>query len=369
MPAIEEIKKRREDFIRPSALKPISLCPGRPTMEAAVSLVDKPEPESVEASGGTKGHDIVANALRTYKDGHTADAAREELELLCDQQLENSFERFKAFTCFNYAIGLIEKYEIDRDNILIEFHMHIDGMANGGTADIILVEPYKRVHVIDWKLGFLDQGEADENDQTQAYAWAASDFFQCTEVWTHLVQPHLEADMRFSVAKHDAETLRSNWAWSQSIISDARSDTAELVPGYEQCVYCSALLRCGRANGAIMYAMQLASTMEPATKQDRADRLGYVKLYKKLCERVEKAEKQAMLDGDTIPGWMLKPSGCIRSVNNIGAAYQVLGSSRFLEVAKVGIGDLTKEEKDALYEAGAIDEKEKSPSIAPDRRG
>ncbi|MFW6341399.1 MAG: DUF2800 domain-containing protein [Halothiobacillaceae bacterium] len=365
------VLKMAERYIRPSALKPLSLCSGRALMEAAVTLIDGEEPESEEASAGTAGHNVISNAIMLWTAGlQDWGGAIEHARAECDNHGMSGYDTWSVVWCIEFARDLIAHHDIDRDNVMVELGLAMDGFRHGGTADLVLVDPFRRVIVVDWKLGNLDQGDADEHDQTQAYAWGAARYFQCEEVIVHLAQPKAEKHRRKTGAIYDAEALLANHAWSQSVINLARGDRPELVAGYEQCVYCDALLRCPEAQGAIMDAIQAITDMQPCDSAERGRRIGLAKLAKKWADRIEKADKKALMDGETADGWTLKPGGTMRSIKETLKAYdrmiQAGKLAEFLEACSIRMGELSPADKELL--ADLIEEKEKAPSLAPDRR-
>jgi RecB family exonuclease len=87
-----------------------------------------------------------------------------------------------------FARALIDKHGIEPEHILVEHRLDGKdlGLVNGGTADLILVVPFRLVVVVDWKFGFIDQEDADEHDQLVAYALMASRTFKTWSIGSAL---------------------------------------------------------------------------------------------------------------------------------------------------------------------------------------
>lgn len=321
------------DFIRPSSLYAIADCPGRPRMECAV-VNAYGEPESAEAANvGTRGHLAVADAIehwRLCQDtgehgaswGDTIALARNEAAaagvdgwtVLCIQR------------CLEFARDLIVQHDIHPDNVLVEQPLHMEEIGmKGGTADLILVVPFQKVIVVDWKFAFVDQGDASDHDQLQAYATASSTAFRTREVIVYLYQARAPKPIRASAARFDAAALASNAAWTRAVVARALSPDPELAPSYAACVYCRALPHCKAAKEYVMNASEaLAALGCPIDPDGYGELADAAKLAAKFGEDGKDLVRTHMLAGGEATGWNLGTPRAIQAVANVPEAMQKL---------------------------------------------
>ena len=167
-------------------------------MEAAAVNAGGEAKSTAEADLGTTLHGLAQCAVEAWREGMPWGDA---IAAICNQATEGQVDEWSV-TCLQRALefvrDLIAKYEIEPENVLTEHWLDMTTFlsARGGTADLVLVIPFKSVIVCDYKFGFINQGDADEHDQTKAYAIAAADTFKVKEVIVFLIQPRSDADMR-----------------------------------------------------------------------------------------------------------------------------------------------------------------------------
>ncbi len=278
-----------DSFIRPSSLERLALCPGSAILEAAVVNAFGQPGESDEASAGTAIHNAAAEAIVDWREG--VDWGRAIADS-CNKAQAAGMDRWSVRCiqlCAEFARDLIEKHKIERDHVLVEHRLDMAafGFARGGTADLILVIPFRCVFVVDWKAGNLDQGDADEHDQATAYACAAAATFKCSEVMVYLYQPRMERDRRATAAKFDARALRSNSEWTAGITAAARDPRSELCASYSACKYCKALSRCAVAKEMIVNAQEALQYIGNPTDPDAwGEALSAAKLGESLHKAV-----------------------------------------------------------------------------------
>ncbi len=321
--------KTAADFIRPSALHDIAACPGRPTMEAAfVNRYGEPE-SSPEASMGTRAHAFVTQGIEQWKlcqeTGERGASWGDAIADACNAAQQDGLDAWTVRNiqfCLETARDLIAKYDIEVDNVLTEHRLGMEDQGmDGGTADLLLVQPFKRVIGCDWKFTFMDQGEADEHDQLQSYASASAATFSVPEVIVYLVAPRADKPRRITAATFDAATLRANVAWTQAVVARASGPNPELVPRYAQCLYCRALATCPAARGYIMDANEaLAVIGEPLDGTGYAGLIDAAKLAEKFAETGKEMGKAHLLAGNHVPGWKLGTPRATRSVVDVPAA-------------------------------------------------
>lgn len=322
----------RDKYIRPSSLGAVALCAGRPTLEAHMVELDG---EPVASEVADLGHDLHARSQAAIDMLSLGFGWEDAIEQACESALADGVDSWSIY-CLRYALGIVRelavKYGIELDNILTEHSLDMAslGFAQNGTADVILVVPGDLVVVIDFKYGFVDQGDAADHDQIQAYAAAAAETFTAKRVIVALIQPRAEKPNRITQASFDAHSLRKNRAWTQSVISLARAENPPLTAGYEQCKFCRALHRCPEARKKFMDAKE---ALEIIGKPLDADGFGELadsaKLADKFAEVGKDMAKERLLSGAAVTGWRLGTPRATRAVVDVPAAIQKLEAAGF----------------------------------------
>lgn len=170
----------------PSAAKRWLACPG----SIALSESAPPQPESKYAKEGTEAHTILENILKAHltPGGNPYIAIRELRKNYSDQTMVehvvNTFETIKTLIPHNNCEVLSET-KSKCDFIHAEF---------GGTADAVIMEPFGRLTVVDFKYGAGVAVEAHNNEQMASYALGIAhkygfDFTDCEMV---IIQPRAE---------------------------------------------------------------------------------------------------------------------------------------------------------------------------------
>jgi hypothetical protein len=372
------LQQLAEAFRRPSALAQIAACDGAPLMQAHVLTLDGEPPASDVADMGNDGHDRIATAVEDWKRNPTPDAWGVVISVACADAAREGIDAWTVRciqSCLEFARDLIAKHGIEPDNVLTEHPLDMAalGFQRKGTADLVLVIPGKLVIVIDWKLGFIDQGEADDHDQTQAYAAAAAETFNASEVIVWLVQPRAPKEHRRTGATYDADTLRANRAWTVAVLNRSRSDTPQLHAGYSQCVYCKALHRCPEAKRYIMDAQEaLAVLGNPLDGPGYADLIGAAKLAEKFAETGKELGKAHIMAGNHVPGWKLGTPRATRTVVDVPAALAELDAAGItaaqlaeVDAISLKVGNLPDAAEAVI--ASRITEKLSSPPLTADK--
>lgn len=371
------------DFIRPSAIKAISLCNGRPRMEAAVVNAYGEPPASEEAAVGTILHAAVQEIIEHWKlcqetgelGAEWGDAIALTINNLGAKHPDlSSYDLWCLEFAARYARDLIVKHEVHPDNVLTEQRLDMldVGIGRGGTADLVLVVPHKRVIVTDWKFGHLETDAADENDQTATYGGAAAATFKVREVEVHLVQPRAEKHARATAATFDANALDAQNAWTRAVVALASSPDPQLAASYDACKHCRALTRCKEAKDAIMNAQQAIALIGKPTDADAwGDLASMAKLAAKFGETGVDEVKAHITAGGEATGWKLQPSGSIKNCLNPRAVFERLEEKghrdSLLGCIKVDIGKLSPAMADLVGEF--IELKPKAPSLKPAKVG
>lgn len=364
-----------EKYIRPSSLGAIALCSARPTMEAHVVAIEGEPAASAVADLGNALHDRAEAIVLSVVAGTFG--WEEAIEHEAANMAAEGVDSWSIY-CVRYAVGivasLVRKHNIEIDNILTEHSLDMAslGFAQDGTADVILVVPGELVIVADHKFGFVDQGEASEHDQISAYAAAAVETFNAKRVIVALIQPRAEKENRITQASFDADSLRKNRAWTQSVINLARAENPPLTAGYEQCKFCRALHRCPEARKKFMDAKE---ALEIIGKPLDADGFGELadsaKLADKFAEVGKDMAKERLLAGGGVTGWKLGNPQAMRTVTDVPAAIQKLEAAGMgaeaMEAISMSVSKLTPMAASIIE--GQITEKLKSPPLTQVKGG
>ena len=367
--------------IRPSSLKRLALCPGSERLSVA-ARARAPQEESQEASLGTLCHNLVAYALALATRGDriaTREQAEELLRTASEFHYLSGYDQWACLWCIGTAYRLIQKHDIQPGNILVEHQLDgADlGLGKGGTADLVLVVPFKLVVIIDWKLGALEQDHAETNDQLAGYAVMAGRTFRCNEVHVHLAAPKVEPDNRLTSAAFNAATLKDAEQWVRVVAANAQEPAAPVVAGYDQCHYCDALPVCPVAREFIMRAIDALELLGPPTTADGwGDLIGAGKLAARFAEQAVDMGRDYLTQGGRPTGWKLRPGGNTKTLTDPGAAWEIAKAAGLVDaMARASTPSLTKlrealgpEVVESVF-GRVITEVPRSPSLVPDKGG
>ncbi len=389
----------RDDYIRPSALSAIAICPGRPTMEAAVERVfgqaeeeaeddEEGEEEAPErgnvAQLGTEAHAWGETGIRLLamdRDGKPNEILPHIdtiIAKLNELHAEPEVTKMDKWTwwCIEFYVRKVHElcvmHDIQPLNILVEHHLTMDGLGfrQGGTSDCILVVPFVKVIVIDFKAGFLDQDDASEHDQLAAYAYGAAKEFSVDQVQVWIVAPRCDKDRRVSGGAFDAEALRTAGIWIEAITRRARIADPEIVPSYTSCLYCKALTRCNPARSWLMNTQEALTLIGDPTDADEWGRLADAQAIAGRFNKEGKAKvKKHLIGGGQATGWKLGAGRAIWSLLEVAKAIDFLDEKGFTEMCSnaltIKIGKLSQEARDLLEGEKLIEERPSSPSLKP----
>ena len=269
--------------MRPSSLERRFLCPGSYRQERG-----KPDEETPYNKEGTRLHELVATALQ----GGEVDAgdAQPAVDL-----------------CVSFAKDLTthegQQYRIEQP---LPIGKHIPGMAETGTPDLLIVEPYVRVIVIDWKFTHIDPPPADENLQLAAYAVAAALEYECPRAEAHICLAFSE---KSSVAQ--MESYREILSLRQRLVDIVRfslTPLAPLVPHVRACQYCRGKIDCPALLDHVSTFGELTEdSIAQLSAAEIALLLPVAKLVGKWVGALKQRAMAIALSGGELPGYLLKP--------------------------------------------------------------
>lgn len=356
-------RARLEKFVRPSTLTPQSLCQGYALMNAIALELYGEEAEDPAASVGTLGHAAIAQA-RTYG------------KLAIDWPGLDEFTKGCAQRGLDWLRDLIAALDIEPSNVLVEHHLagNAFGLPRGGTADIVLLRPFEKAWIIDWKFTYNEQDAAPDHDQLSAYARAAADTFKVDDVEVILYCAREDKAHRITRASFNADALRSTGEWIADVTARSREQLTaaangmalELVAGYEQCKHCRALPICKTARKFMSDAVELAQVMDPETPNEWGALADAMKVADVFAEKTKDMVKRHIAGGGLATGWKLQP----------GAGMTVIDAAKAISLANMA-GELpalltyakfSSEAAEVLESiSGAVSVKAKAPSLRPSK--
>lgn len=289
------------EFLRPSSLAAIELCPGRPAMEArAVEQIPGLRDMCSEpAHQGTLGHAVLAGVLSDAFSGDWSRAA----EVIAGIEPRMSglayWTKDAVRNCLAYAMDLIRSLSqrYARIEILVEIKLDGSGIdvPAGGSADLIVLcfdgaGRCMRLVIDDHKCGFVSQGDAADHLQLGGYAVMGFDRWRPVEG----VEVHLAMGRRreFSSAMYDAQAIAGVRARIKAASAAATVEAPELRPSLKACRYCRALILCRAFREHVMDARDQFALFgfDPA---DRIALQDAAALAKRFAQDADAALKQA----------------------------------------------------------------------------
>ena len=360
--------------VRPSKLKQASLCPGSLQFESLLEENGNIIIEDEEiAAKGTLMHQCIAAMIHGYVvDDGKVNWSFEQLSHMwqTENQELNGYDCWCIFSSYLWLMDVIKEYDIEPVNILIEQHMDgADlGMARGGTADVILVIPFKQLIIIDWKFGYLQQDEADISDQLAGYAVMGGRTFKTDDVVVMIYQARMEEPL--SSAWYDADLLKQSEQWVRETCAAAQAEDAELHYNYKACYYCDALGRCPEARTTIMNIMDAYNTVANESELDVVEAYKAMKIAVRAETKLKSYIKpQLEADPTLFPGLSLKDGNKRTTVGDPESLFMSMSSEgmNFWEIADVSIGKLKKMvPKDSGLLNYIIDDGRNAPSLVVD---
>ncbi len=295
----------RAEFIRPSSLAAIELCPGRPVMEAralaAVPAIGRLE--RAVARQGTLGHEAIAQTLALIYHGPARKAPGLALAQMAEAMAGlQEWTRDGVRRCVAYVVALMDDLERDGRAPVLHVELKLSGkginVPRGGTADVVIVAG-DLVIVEDHKLGFLDQGDAADHLQLGAYAVMAWDRFRPREVQVHLAQGRIRA---FTAATFDAAAIEATRRRCALAVAGAEQAAPLLRPSIDACRYCKAITNCRALRERIMIATDELALLG-AEPEDRLRLAEDAALARRFAEEARELAKtwSAEREGEVVP--------------------------------------------------------------------
>lgn len=284
-----------------SSMKRWANCPGSRKLCAGI-----PSPSSIYAEEGTKAHTVASTYLDTGK------------WLPCDREMKDAVEVYTR-----YIRELSDTLNWKKSKRLIEHGFDLSILHPGmfGTADAVIYDAdEKTLHVIDYKHGAGVPVEVVNNEQLKYYGLGAllSLKLDVETVVLTIVQPRcFHPDGAIRSYTLDVMDLMD---FGMDLVDAAKATEAPdapLVPGREQCMFCSAKPICpalartaqevARSEFAVIPSPNAVYDVEAlGTTLDKLDLLeGWIKGLRAFAYSEAEAGKK-------IPGWKLVPKRATR---------------------------------------------------------
>lgn len=294
--------------VSPSCLRRIELCPA-----SARASENAQRTTSHDAERGTGLHAITAKLLTLS--GDALGKAQDEL-LDLDQEdaraVDFCVQHVQAVLCEHPEAKGYSEFHLDASRVFQEMD------ATRGTPDLILVDPYKWLMVVDFKFGHRRVERPSVNLQLTAYGAMAAYHFDVAHenVWLMVCQPPYAPQAE----RMSADTL----SLCRNALRAASASNAAFNPSEEACRYCPVKETCAARNGAAENAVQ--AIPEPMSQMEVWP-IEKVSAFLARCSDLQveevlgsmKARLVAYLvSGGALPDWELKP-GRQRNVWKEGA--------------------------------------------------
>ncbi|HYE07695.1 MAG TPA: DUF2800 domain-containing protein [Planctomycetota bacterium] len=361
--------KTIEDYLRPSAVTANSICAAAPAMQAAVVNAFGEEEAADEADVGTKIHHYVAEVIEIWRDHGDVEWGK-VIASICNDAQRDGLDTWSVRCiqlCAEFARDLIAKHKVERENVLTEQRLNMEGAGfrRGGTADLVLILPFKRIIVVDWKAGFLDQGDADQHDQLGVYGASAAVTYLADDVIVYLFQPRAERERRATAGHYDAKKLRDTAAWSVAVNDRCRQPNPEVTPAYDACKHCKALHRCAPAKEWTVNVLEAIALIGKPTDPDAwGEAVAAAKIAEKAAGTTVDMAKAHLAGGGEITGWSLQGSGSTTKID-AAQAIELARKGGFLDQLLPFASFKTEAAKVLDGIAPAVSVVPKSPSLKP----
>ena len=349
-------KDPRKGRISGSRLDRLALCPGSNFAE-----MDKPGETNPLATSGVSIHDglhLDDFSKLTDDERKIAERAKELREDLVERWTDGE--------------GVFETFSEQR---LWGLDEQISGQIDFG------IQKDSRALILDYKTGYLEAVEAEQNMQLKCYAVLVKEKYpHLEEITVAIVQPRVWPEV--SQAFYELKDLQLARQEIAGIISKSSNPEAARHPGPVQCKYCRAKADCPEAIALTTSLTKYENLELPSEKLPEL--LDACRTAKKIIAAIEKRAKSILeLDSGAVAGWTLKAGATMTKVaspqklfNRMNERHSVL-PHEFVGVCDVGKGKLKgllktasglkgkalEDELKSLLD-GITKETEKSPSLA-----
>ena len=220
-------------------------------------------------------------------------------------------------------IEWVRNQTLEGDTVLIEERVELPFLHKTeafGTVDVAIIEPFGRLHIIDFKYG---QGFVDHNNNSQmsfyALGLAHKLNYDIEDVAMTIYQPRAGTE---DPARTSVLTVKELLKWRdtfQDAINKAEgARPAKLLNPGEHCKWCPAKVICPEISKKAMSNAKLDFSakvqpgprdLSPQQLKDFLDRADYLELWVK---EVKAYAEEVLRKGQGIPGWGLRSKRAVR---------------------------------------------------------
>lgn len=290
---------------------------------------DLPETISPEAADGTRLHELIAKAITGLDNFSLSGLSASDSEIV------------------SYAVEFVRRHIPSNFEIKVEHKVpYYDAPGSEmfcGTIDLLAVDEKEgEAIIIDWKTGYSDVTEAENNLQGAGYALASMQTYQLKKVTVYFVNPRL---------KKSSKNLFDNWQRIHTVISDiiykAKAEKPALVPGEKQCRYCRASVNgtCpALLNQLQIFAERPAPDIAHLPDEQLLILFEYSKILKPIFESAEKETKKRAEENGVCGGYKIKYIPGARQITDINKAFELSGltAEEFIKCCSVSVPSFEK---------------------------
>lgn len=280
-------------------------CPG--SIKACENI---PNPPNIYTATGTVAHSLAELALKHPKmklEGQLGVVKIQDgFEVTIDEDMIDSVYQYR-----DYVLDIWEKEGQPTIQLEVKIQLIEVNEVMFGTSDCVMVIPFKKVHIFDFKNGKGKRVSAWENKQLLYYALGVMLKEDCTEFEIHICQPGIEDG--FTSYSGTSDDIYAFHKELEEKAKEALSPKAPLNPG-DWCkgTFCPARTNCPALRGLSQELIK-QDFAEPADVNSLSidhivKVLKYEDTIKDWMAKVRDHAKELMLQGVEIPGYKVVQS-------------------------------------------------------------
>lgn len=331
-------------------------CPG----SVALCSIAPPKPDSVYSAEGTNAHSLMEYVLM-HPPANTNYYIGKEKEHGLNFKVTNEMaEHVQEFVDkVRFLFHSLEGAELHVEKKFHLKHIHPDLF---GTADVVIVQPFGEIHVVDFKYGAGVPVEVAENTQLLYYGTGAVHGEDYSKVTLHIHQPradHKDGTWRSWTTTPQYMTEFAKTLKQKALITQKKD--AALNPG-EHCRWCNAAAICPKLHTKAVQVAQTdfaeVSPKLPEVKHLTDEQIVRVMEHRKLVtswlDSVEEYALNKLMHGEKVPGLKLVKGRSRREWRDENAVVQKFGDKAFkTEVLSVSQAEkiLGKQNIEGLFDS------------------
>lgn len=314
-------------------MKRDALCPGARRLCAYVVERWGNRSGSDAADTGTRCHDVMRATVQHMTRQSPASGPWCPM-LIATQFAEKYVDRMHAtlagYDRWSIAQAIIAVYDLidiyHAQPCLVFTEIHLSGQheigldPQHGQADLVILDPFRRLVIVDYKFGWLYQDEAEDNDQMACYAVLGRKTYTVDEAHVAVIQPR-QRDCRVSRARFDRTSLENTARWIADVSRRCKDPRAQLCASYMACIYCEAAPWCAACGEWMIEAQDMIYQLETADEPDLvAGVIERAKIAAKIGKDGTEIARELIAHGCEVPGWGLGKPSVTREITDFSAA-------------------------------------------------